>query len=88
MVLWPYKEFDVTLRHRKFPTFEENHLGAMIPNNGNFHIQIQIFSGSFVLIVPLFGVQTKKYHLIAPYKYKKILIFFTECHLFGMMRKK
>jgi len=48
-------------------------------------VKFQILAAIWVLIVPLFGVQTKKYNKLTPYKYQKIHMFFTECLLFGML---
>jgi hypothetical protein len=69
------KRFDIPIQ--KISSYEKSQLVAKNPDNGNSCIQILIFGGNLVLVVPLFGVRTIKYHLSTPYKYQKILIFFT-----------
>jgi spermidine/putrescine transport system substrate-binding protein len=52
---------------------------ANIPNNGSSYSQISIFrflEVTWVFDCPLFGVQTKKYHFLPPYKIVQSMYFF------------
>jgi hypothetical protein len=48
---------------QKISSYEESQLGAKNQSNRNSRIQIQIFGCNLFLVIPLFGVQIKVYHL-------------------------